>query len=62
MAGNVTILDDLIDEALEFFVVTLSFQTPDMVPPLTSIETNGGDIIRIDIIDNDGELKYIMYR
>ncbi len=62
LAGDVRIHDDLIDEALEYFVVTLTFQDPDNVPPLTSIETNGGDIIRIDIIDNDGELKYIMYR
>ncbi len=58
LAGDVRIVDDLIDEALEYFVVTLSFQDPDNVPPLTSIERNGGDIIRIDIVDNDGELKY----
>ena len=58
MAGDVLIYDDLIDEALEYFVVTLTFQDPDNVPPLASIESNGGDIIRIDIIDNDGELKH----
>ncbi len=56
LAGDVLILDDMIDEALEYFVVTLTFQNPDNVPPLASIESNGGDIIRIDIIDNDGEL------
>ncbi len=56
LAGNVLILDDMIGEALEYFVVTLTFQNPDNVPPLASIESNGGDIIRIDIIDNDGEL------
>ncbi|XP_064387537.1 uncharacterized protein LOC135335856 isoform X6 [Halichondria panicea] len=53
LAGDVLIYDDLIDEALEYFVVTLTFQDPDNVPPLASIESNGGDIIRIDIIDND---------
>ena len=56
LAGNVLIYDDLIDEALEYFVVLLTFQDPDNVPPLASIESNGGDIIRIDIVDNDGEL------
>ncbi len=56
LAGDVRINDDLIDEALEYFVVTLTFQDPDNVPPLASIESNGGDIIRIDIVDNDGEL------
>ncbi len=60
LAGNVRIYNDLIDEALEYFVVTLSFQDPDNVPPLASIESNGGDIIRIDIVDNDGELKHII--
>ncbi len=61
LSGNARIVNDLIDEALEYFVVTLTFQNPDNVPPLTSIESrNGGDIIRIDIIDNDGELKHIM--
>ncbi len=59
MAGDVLINDDLIDEALEYFVVTLTFQDPDNVPPSASIESNGGDIIRIDIIDNDGELNGI---
>ncbi|XP_064387566.1 uncharacterized protein LOC135335869 isoform X2 [Halichondria panicea] len=53
LAGDVLIYDDLIDEALEYFVVTLTFQDPDNVPPLASIESSGGDIIRIDIIDND---------
>ena len=60
LAGDVLIFDDMIDEVLEYFVVTLTFQDPNNVPPLTSIESNGGDIIRIDIIDNDGELKHIM--
>ncbi len=60
LAGNVLIFDDMIDEALEYFVVTLTFQDPANLPPLASIESNGGDIIRIDIIDNDGELKHII--
>ena len=55
LAGDVLIFDDMIDEALEYFVVKLTFQDPDNVPPLASIESNGGDIIRIDIVDNDGE-------
>ncbi len=58
--GDVLIYDDLIDEALEYFLVTLTFQDPDNVPPLASIESNGGDVIRIDIIDSDGELKLII--
>ncbi len=62
LSGNVPINDDMIDEALEYFVATLDFLDPNNVPPLTSIEGNGGDIIRIDIIDNDGELKNILYR
>ncbi len=57
LAGDVRINDDLIDEALEYFVVTLTFQDPDNVSPFTSIKSNG---IRIDIVDNDGELKHIM--
>ncbi len=57
--AHALIFDDLIDEALEYFVVTLNFQDPDNVPPLTSIES-GGDIIHIDIIDNDGELTIII--
>ncbi len=60
LAGDVLIYDDLIDEALEYFVVTLTFQDPDNVSPIASIESNGGDRIRIDIIDNDGELKPII--
>ena len=62
LAGDVRIHDDMIVEALEYFVVTLDFLDPDNVPPLTSIEGNGGDIIRIDIVDNDGELKNILCR
>ena len=60
LAGDALIFDDLIDEALEYFVFLLTFQDPDNVPPLALIESNGGDTIRIDIIDNDGELKHIM--
>ncbi len=60
LSGNARIFNDLIDEALEYFVVILNFQDPDNVPPLASIESNGGDIIRIDIVDNDGELKHIV--
>ena len=60
LAGDVLIYDDMIDEALEYFVVRLTFQDPDNVPPLASIESNGHDIIRIDINDNDGELKHIV--
>ncbi len=48
--AHALIYDDLIDEALEYFVVTLTFQDPDNVP-LASIESG---IIRIDIVDNDG--------
>ncbi len=59
LAGDVLIYDDLIDEALEYFVVNLTFQNPDNVPQSSSIESNGGDIIRIDIVDNDGELKKV---
>ncbi len=55
MAGDVLIYDDLIDEVLEYFVVNLTFQDPNNVPPLASIES---DIIRIDIVDNDGKLKH----
>ena len=58
MAGDVLLYDDLIDEALEYFVVTLTFQDTANVPPLASIESDGSDIIRIDIIDNDGKLKH----
>ena len=54
LAGDVLIYDDLIDEALEYFVVTLTFQDTANVPPLASIES---DIIRIDIVDDDGELS-----
>ncbi len=61
LAGDVLIYDDLIDEALEYFVVTLNFQDPDNVPQSASIESNGGNVIRIDIIDNDGELKVKAY-
>ncbi len=61
MAGDVLIYDDMIDEALEHFVVNLTFQDPDNVPQSASIESNGGDIMRIDIVDNDGELKHIVY-
>ena len=61
LAGDVLIFDDMIDEALENFVVFLTFQNPDNVPPLASIESNGGDTIRIDIVDNHSELKHIMY-
>ena len=39
LAGDVLIYDDLIDEALEYFAVTLTFQDPDNVPPLASIES-----------------------
>ncbi|XP_064387828.1 uncharacterized protein LOC135336006 [Halichondria panicea] len=53
LAGDALIFDDLIDEALEYFVFLLTFQDPDNVPPLALIESNGGDTIRIDIIDND---------
>ncbi len=60
LSGNVRIINDLIDEALEYFVVTLNFQDPDNVPQSASIESNGGNVIRIDIIDNDGELKNII--
>ncbi len=45
LAGDVLIFDDLIDEALEYFVVALTFQDPDNVPLLASIENNGGNII-----------------
>ena len=61
LAGDVLIYDDMIDEALEYFVVNLTFQDPDNVPPSALIESNGGDIMRIDIVDNDGELKHIVY-
>ncbi len=61
LSGNVRIINDLIDEALEYFVVTLTFQDPNNVPQSASIESNGGDIIRIDIVDNDGELKVKAY-
>ena len=60
LSGDVLIYNDLIDEALEYFVVALNFQDPDNVPQSASIESNGGDIIRIDIVDNDGEFKHIV--
>ncbi len=55
LAGDVLIFDDLIDETLEYFVVTLTFQDPVNVQPFVSIEN---DQIRIDIVDDDGELKH----
>ncbi len=61
LAGDVLIFDDMIDEVLENFVVFLTFQNPDNVPSLASIESNGGDTIRINIVDNHGELKHIVY-
>ncbi len=60
LAGDVLIYDDLIDEALEYFVVLLTFQDQANVSPLATIESNGGDIIRIDIVDNDSELRHIV--
>ncbi len=53
MIGNVTIFDDLINEALEYFVVVLSFADPDNMPSTVSIKGTG--VIRCDIVDNDGE-------
>ncbi len=53
------IFDDLIDEALEYFVITLTFQDLANVPPSASIESD--IIIRIDIVDNDGTF-IIVYR
>ena len=45
------IIDDDIDEALEYFRVDLSFADPASVPSTVSI---GSDVIRLDIIDDDG--------
>ncbi len=53
LVGDVRINDDMIVEALEYFVVIL---TSDNVPPLT--ESNGSNIIRID---NGGEFTVNVY-
>ncbi len=52
MTGRVPINDDNINEALEFFIVELSFADPASVPSTVSI---GRNVIRLDIVDNDGE-------
>ena len=48
LTGNVGIIDDTINEALEYFVVDLSFSGS--VPSTVSISRSR---MRIDIVDND---------
>ena len=57
LTGNVPIIDDNINEALEYFRVELSFADPASVPDTVSISGTG--VIRLDIVDNDGEYSYI---
>ena len=51
LIGNVPIVDDLINEALEYFVVDLSWGE---YKPSIDFQINRSRI-RIDIVDNDGE-------
>ena len=46
--GNVGIIDDTINEALEYFIVDLSFSGS--VPSTVSL---GMSCMRVDIVDND---------
>ncbi len=55
LTGLVPIIDDNINEALEYFRVDLSFADPASVPDTVSISGTG--VIRLDIVDNDGEYK-----
>ncbi len=48
--GNVGIIDDTINEALEYFIVDLSFSGS--VPSTVSL---GMSRMRVDIVSNDGE-------
>ncbi len=56
MVVDVPIIDDDINEALEYFIVELSFADPASVPSTVSI---GSSVMRCDIVDNDGECSYI---
>lgn len=56
--GRVLIFDDLIDEALEFFVVDLSIASEASVTSLVSLGTNR---IHCYIIDNDGKYFTIIH-
>ncbi len=51
-SGFVGIFDDNINEALEYFIVELSFSNEVSRPELVTI---GNDVIRLDIVDDDGE-------
>ena len=51
---DVPIVDDDINEALEYFIVELSFADPTSVPSTVTI---GRNVMRCDIVDNDGELR-----
>ncbi len=53
LTGFVPIIDDNINEALEYFRADLSFADPASVPDTVSI---GSSVIRLDIIDDDGEI------
>ena len=55
LTGLIPIFDDDINEALEYFRVDLSFADPASVPDTVTI--SGSGVIRLDIIDNDGELN-----
>ncbi len=55
MVIGVPIIDDDINEAVEYFIVELSFADPASVPSTVSI---GRNVMRCDIIDNDGECSY----
>ncbi len=51
-SGFVPIINDNINEALEFFMARLGFASEISRPDLVTI---GSDVIRLDIVDDDGE-------
>ncbi len=53
LSAHISIIDDNINEALEFFAADLTFADPESVPDTVSI--SGSSVIRLDIVDNDGE-------
>ncbi len=54
ISAFVPIEDDDINEALEYFIAELTFATEVSRPDLIMI---GSNVIRLDIVDNDGEFK-----
>lgn len=55
---NVPIIDDDINEALEYFLVELTPADPASVPVTVSFERN---VMRCDIFDDDGEFQVFIY-